>query len=210
MARSDDDAALERARREILSIAAEFREAAAPAVREMLRRRLDALIEARRAWWGGLDGDVQDAFRSAASRAIAAGEAETRRRLEAEDVWLQPLVAPGMDERTSGWDTSLPEWVTSLIQRFSPKTRGPEVDALDDPGNRIWLSLMAAARPLDPVFEEFGLEGSAAPSLGGGRYGLQPKTAEQLDPSGELARLWRRYRLAHRRYEALASAGRPA
>ena len=160
MARSDDDAALHRARREILS--------------------------------------------------IAAGEAETRRRLEPEDVWLQPLVAPGMDERTAGWDTSLPDWLTSLLQRFSPKTQRPEVDALDDPGNRIWLSLLAAARPLDPVLEEFGLEGSAAPAFGGGRYGLQPKTAEQLDPSGELTRLWRRYRLAHRRYEALASAVRPA
>ena len=147
MARSDDGAALDRARREISSIAAEFREVAAPAVGEMLRRRLEALLEARKSWWGGLADDVQDAFRSAASGAIAAGEAETRRRLEPEDVWLEPLVAPGMDERTAGWDTSLPDWLTSLLQRFSPKTQPPEVDALDDPGNRIWLSLLAAARP---------------------------------------------------------------
>jgi hypothetical protein len=210
MARSVDEEALERARREISSIAAAFRAAAGPAVGGMLRRRLDALIEVRRAWWAGLADDVQEAFRSAAAGAIAAGEAETLRRLEPEDVWLQPLVAPGMDEDPVGWDTSLPDWVTKLLQRFSPGRRGPEIDALDDPGNRIWLALLAAARPLDPVLEEFGLEGSAAPALGGGRYGLQPKTAEQLDPSGDLMRLWRRYRLAHRRYAALASVGRPA
>lgn len=205
MTRPADGEALDRARLEIGDIADAFRAAAAPALRGTLQRRLDALIEARRAWWDGLAPEVRDAFGDVSGRAIDTGIDDALRRLEDPDVWLSPLVAPGFDGDTDvGWDASFPSWIHGLIRRLSPRRLAPQVEALDDPGNRIWLALMSSARPLDPVLEEFGLAPSAVPSLGGGHYGLEPKTSEQLDPSGGLSKLWSRYRLAHHRYVALA------
>lgn len=210
MARSIDDEALERARIEIADLADAFRAAAAPALERTLHRRVEALVEARRAWWDDLSEEVRDAFRTAVTRAIGNGVGEALRRLEAEDVWLAPLVAPGLRAGSDvGWDADLPDWLTGLLRRFTPKRSvGPRLEALDDPGNRIWLALVSAARPLDPVMEEFGLAPSSVPSVGGGHYGLGPKTAEQLDPSGELGRLWHRYRIVHQRYAALAGEPR--
>jgi hypothetical protein len=211
MATPADEEALDRARLEIGDLADAFRAAAEPALRSTLQRRLEALMEARRSWWGRLDPDVREAFRAAADRAIDLGVGTSLRRLEDPDVWLSPLVAPGFgSDAEVGWDASFPSWVHGLIRRLSPRRSWPRVESLDDPGNRIWLALVASARPLDPVLEEFGLEPSSVPSLGGGRYGLQPKTTEQLDPTGELSRLWGRYRLAHQRFVALSQAHRPA
>ena len=201
---SVDDDALERARIEIAELADEFRAVAAPALEASLARRLDALVEARGEWWNRLAEDVRTGFRSATEGAIRIGVGEAMRRLENEDVWLHPLVAPGVDVRRVGWDASFPDWMHTLVRRFESTRRGPALEALDDPGNRIWLALVAAARPVDPVLEEFGLAPSGVPSVGGGHYGLAPKTAEQLDPSGDVLRVWRRYRLAQQRYAALA------
>jgi len=67
----------------------------------------------------------------------------------------------------------------------------------------VWILFLAAAKPLDPVLEEFGLSPSVIPNLGGGNYGLGPRNAAQLDPSGTLARLWNRYRIAYEQYRAL-------
>ena len=50
------------------------------------------------------------------------------------------------------------------------------------------------------MLNEFGLPPSAYPDWGGGHYGLQPQTVEQLDPSGTLTRLWDRYRGLRQRY----------
>jgi hypothetical protein len=211
MDRASDDEALDRARLEIGDLADAFRAAAAPALRSALERRLEALLEVRATWWDGLGDGLRRAFRSAADGAIDAGVDDSLRRLEDPDVWLSPLVAPGVETGwEAGWDASFPTWIHGVIRRLSPRRSGPRVEALDDPGNRIWLALVASARPLDPVLEEFGLAPESAPSLGGGRYGLQPKTAEQLDPSGELSRLWGRYRLAHHRFAALMQERRPA
>jgi hypothetical protein len=211
MAGSAEVDAVERARIEIADLADTFRAAAAPALEASLSRRLAALIEARRDWWDRLADDVRDGFRAASDGAVRTGVEASMRRLEDEDVWLHPLVAPGMDERDAGWDASFPDWLNGLLRRLSPKRHGPVIDALDDPGNRIWLALVVAARPMDPVLAEFGLVPSGVPSVGGGHYGLAPKTAEQLDPTGDLLRTWRRYRLAHQRYVALAEGdgGRP-
>jgi hypothetical protein len=197
--------ALERVRIEIADHADAFRAAAAPALASSLARRLEALIGARPEWWNHLDDDVRAGFRSATEGAMRSGVDEAMRRLEQEDVWLHPLIAPGIDERRVGWDASFPSWLTGALERLAPRRRSPQLEALDDPGNRIWLSLIAAARPVDPVLEEFGLRPSGVPSVGGGHYGLAPKTAEQLDPTGEVLRVWRRYRLAHQRYEALTA-----
>jgi len=204
MSGSADEAARRRAREDIEAISAEFRDAVSRALGSTLPRRLDALREAKPDWWDALSDPQREAFDSAVATATASGIADALRRLEPEDVWLEPLVAPGIRPSDAGWDAAFPEWITGLVRSLSPRRRGPDLGALDDPGNRIWLALLAAVRPLDAVLEEFGLEPAAAPSLGGGRYGLQPKTAEQLDPSGTLGRLWGRYRLAHQRFSALS------
>ena len=205
MGGSVGDEALERARFEIADLADAFRVTAAPALSEALARRLDALIEARRDWWDRLGDDVRDGFRAATDGAMRNGVDEAMRRLEDEDVWLHPLVAPGVDVQRVGWDASFPAWLHTLVRRLAPTRREPLLEALDDPGNRIWLGLVVAARPIDPVLEEFGLAPSGVPSLGGGHYGIAPKTVEQLDPRGDLLRIWRRYRLAYQRYAALAT-----
>jgi hypothetical protein len=204
MAGTIDDEALRRTREEIADLADAFRAAAAPALDAALRRRLDALIVVQAEWWDGLDPDVRTGLRAATDAAVRTGVEGSMRRLEAEDVWLHPLIAPGIDAERAGWDASIPFWVIGFLRRVTATRRGPRVDALDDPGNRVWLALVSAARPLDPVLGEFGLPASSVPSVGGGHYGLAPKTAEQLDPSGGLVRIWRRYVRSHRRYEALA------
>ena len=209
MARSADHEALEGARADIRVVSSAFAKAAGPITAAALHRRLDALLEARGAWWDGLSEEVRRAFGEASDRAVSAAADGTARRLGDEDLWLSPLTAPGVTGPSeAGWDGALPEWLSSALRRFTRAPRRPAIDDLDDPGNRIWIALLAAAKALDPVLEEFGLAPSSVPDLGGGHYGIQPRTAEQLDPSGELVRLWRRYRLAYRRYVALATSER--
>lgn len=209
MADSGNEAALEGARAEIVSLAAEFRAAAGPVLDAALRRRLEALVRARRAWHEAMSPEVRSAFEDAAGRAILAGVREVDRRLAVEDVWFQPFTAPGVVRRPeTGWDGMVPEWISGFLRRFTRREDAPTLGDLDDPGNRVWVALLSAATPLDPVLQEFGLEPSSIPNLGGGHYGLQPRTAPLLDPSGVLARLWKRYRLVYERYTALAKVVR--
>lgn len=70
---------------------------------------------------------------------------------------------------------------------------------LDHPDNRVWILLLNAADALDPVLLEFRLEPAEVPDPGGAHYGLQPPRAEELDPTGTLARLWARYEEAFHR-----------
>lgn len=204
MARSGNQAALEGARAEIGSIAAEFARAAQGIVESALHRRLEAFFESRREWFESLKPDVASALRGAAGGAIAQGVAEVGRRLADLDLWFEPRIAPGVVPRPeTGWDGQLPEWISGLLRRFARAETYPPVGDLDDPGHRVWVAVLSASKPLDPVLREFGLESSTVPDLGGGHYGLQPKTAAQLDPTGTLDRLWKRYRLAYERYAAL-------
>jgi hypothetical protein len=55
------------------------------------------------------------------------------------------------------------------------------------------VAILNGADALDPVLNEFGLPPSVVPDPGGGHYGLQPQRLGDLDPSGTLGRLWRRY-----------------
>ena len=207
MARSGNQAALEGARAEILAVAAQFRAAAGPIVDAALRRRIQALGRSRREWHERMSPEAGSVFEDAADRAIRAGTREVERRLALEDVWFQPFTAPGVVRRPeTGWDGMAPEWITGFLRRFTRQQDTPTLGELDDPGNRVWVALLSAATPLDPVLEELGLAPSSIPKLGGGHYGLQPRTAAQLDPTGVLLRLWKRYRLVHDRYAALARA----
>jgi hypothetical protein len=52
---------------------------------------------------------------------------------------------------------------------------------------------------------EFGFQQERR-RIGGGRFGVVPRTLPRLDPSGVLQRRWKRYRAAFERYEALERA----
>jgi hypothetical protein len=200
--------ALEGARAEIEAIAEEFAEAAPPIVEAALRRRLEALLRARADHLDGLAPDAVEAMRRAAGDAIGEGAERMRRRLADRDVWLSPRVVPGGNPPPArAWSALLPEWLAGALRRLAPAEDGPAVGALDDAGNRVWVAVLAAAQPLDPVLAEFGVRPREAPDLGGGHYGLRPGSAAELDPSGTLEGMWRRYRSAYERY-ARARGGR--
>jgi hypothetical protein len=117
-------------------------------------------------------------------------------------VWLSPLVAPDLPEpRSSGWPLDVPDWLARLLGRGGRV--GPRLGQLDDPGNRIWVAIASAVNSIDPVLVEFGFEPSTR-RIGGGRFGVGPRTLARLDPSGVLRQRWRRYRAAFERYEALS------
>ena len=207
MATSGNEPALEAARGEIAELARAFADRAGPVVEDALTRRLEALVEAHPERFGELRPEASAAFRASTAQAVVAGAALVSARLRAEDVWLEPYTAPGVVHRPEqGWEGSLPEFVSGFLKRFTRRDTGPVLGELDDPANRVWIALLSAARSLDPALREFGLEPSSTPDLGGGHYGLAPKTAAQLDPTGELSRLWRRYRLAFERYSALSAS----
>jgi hypothetical protein len=201
VARSADHQALERARADIDDLATAFRAALDPALRAALARRLDVLIETRSGWSASLAPDVRRAFDDAAARAIATGVEDATDRLADPELWRAPVTAPGLSRRSpAGWSGAVPIWLSSALHRLTRREAGPPLGQLDDPANRIWVATLSAARALD-------LAPASAPDLGGGHYGLQPRTAAQLDPSGTLARIWKRYVLAYGRYAALEAAG---
>jgi len=200
-----DRPSLEGARAEILAIAAEFRREAGPIVEASVRRRIERLLQARRAWSQTLSESARAELDRAVDRAIAAGLRDLDRRLADEDVWLQPFTAPGVVHRPeTGWDGTLPEWLSGFLRRFTLRQDRPVLGELDDPSNRVWVAVLSAVKPLDPVLQELGLAPSEVPNLGGGHYGLRASTAAQLDPAGVLVRLWGRYRAAHERYVGLS------
>jgi hypothetical protein len=67
------------------------------------------------------------------------------------------------------------------------------------------VAISSAAKPLDPVLEEFGFRPGRR-RIGGGSFGIAARTLPQLDPSGALGQRWRRYRGAFERLSALAAA----
>lgn len=188
----------------MVAIGEEFRRTAGPALDAALRWRLESLVQARAGWFEAMKPEVQAAFRAAAGRAVTLAVAEIDHRLADDELWLDPLTAPGLAgglER--GWSSDRPDWFIGIARLLAPRKRGPELGDLDDPRNRVWVALRSAAKPLDPVLEEFGLRPTEATGIGGGGYGLAPPSAPQLDSSGTLARLWKRYRAAYARYRML-------
>jgi hypothetical protein len=188
----------------VLVIGEEFRRTACPALDAALRWRLDSLVHARAAWFEAMKPEVQVAFRAAAGQAVTVAVAEVDRRLADDEIWLDPLTAPrlaGAPEHR--WSSDRPEWFIGIARLLAPRKRGPDLGDLDDPRNRVWVALLSAAKPLDPVLEEFGLRPAGAPGIGGGSYGLAPPSVPQLDSSGTLSRLWKRYRAAYARYRML-------
>jgi hypothetical protein len=203
VAPSPDALALEDARADVLEAGEAFRRSVATVTSAALRARLEDLIAAEHDWYEEMSDDVRAAFGDAAERAISQAVAELESRLT-DDIWLDPLVAPGIDRAPEpGWDGVLPVWLVGILRALTGKSRPERLGELDDLGNRVWVAILAAAQPLDPVLEEFGLVPSDVPDLGGGNFGLAPRTARELDPTGELRSLWDRYRAAYERYRAL-------
>jgi hypothetical protein len=169
------DARITSARAEVISVAGEFAETARRTVETALTRAMERLVVRYADWFNRLDDRTATALRDAVHRTIQRSAVRVGDRLKDPDMWLSP----------------------SVVVDGDPQPR------LDEPANRVWIALLNAADPLDPVLTEFGLQPSDVQDRGGGHFGLQPKTAGELDPRGTLAGLWGKYR---RLYEAYRKA----
>jgi hypothetical protein len=143
-----------------------FAETARRELEAALDRGMERLVGRRAEWFNRLDNRTAQALREAVRQTILRGAARVERRLKDPDLWLSP----------------------SVVVDGEPQPR------LDDPANRVWIALLNAADPLDPILTEFGLQPADVPDQGGGHFGLQPQTAGEVDPRGRLANLWARYR----------------
>jgi hypothetical protein len=172
MAQPDLEARIASAREAVISLGGRFAETSRRVVEAALNRAVEQLVVRRADWFNRLDDRAATALREAVQRTIQRSAAKVEERLKEPDVWLAPSVV------TDG---------------------GPQPQ-LDEWANRVWIALLNAADPLDPVLTEFGLQPSDVPDRGGGHFGLQPKNLGELDPGGSLARLWSRYRRLYETY----------
>lgn len=201
---SDPIAELEDARGNVLAEAERFVGELGPILGEGLRSGFARLQIAQADLVGRLDERTRAALDEAVGRAIELGVSETVGRLRAPDLWLAPLTAPDLAPRTDpARPLGMPEWIARLGR--STTSERPSLGALDQMSNRVWIAISASAKPLDPVLEEFGFRPERR-RLGGGNFGVAPRTLPQLDPSGALGRRWKRYRVAYERLLALAVA----
>ena len=199
----DAFADLEAAREAVLAEAEAFVRELEPALQESLEAGYRRFLADQDELVRHLNGGTRRALDEAVGRASNLGVAQVIERLQAPEVWLSPLTAPHLVVRVdSGWPDWVPDW---LAKAFGRTNDAPELGELDDPSNRIWVAISSAARPIDPVLEEFGFE-PGRPRLGGGRFGIQPRTLPQLDPTGNLGLRWVRYRAAYGRLAALNAA----
>ena len=193
---------LEAARAALLEEAGRFVQELEPVLGASLHAGFERLRLAQAGHVARLDGPTLDALGDAADRAIELGVGETVERLRSPEIWLSPLTAPELPPRTDPTHSlGMPEWVA----RLSGSAReGSALGRLDEMTNRIWVAISAAAKPLDPVLEEFGFRRERR-RLGGGSFGVSARTLPQLDPSGAIGRRWKRYRAAYERLSALAA-----
>lgn len=175
VARADPDARAAELRREMEALGGRFADAAVATLREALRRSLERLVVTRAEWFNGLDQASASALRRSTEAAIVHGAEGVGDRLRDPDLWLNPTV-------------SLPH---------------PPRPELDQPNHRAWIALLNAADYVDPVLVEYGLAPSEVPDRGGAHFGLQPQRLRDLDPRGNLDRLWRRYVSVYDRYRDL-------
>jgi hypothetical protein len=193
---------LEAARANVLAEAERFVEELEPLLGPSLHAGFERLRLAQPGHVGRLDGPTLAALEDAVGRAIELGVGETVERLRSPEIWLSPLTAPELPPRSdSARPLGLPEWVARL---GGPAREGPSLGRLDEMTNRVWVAISAAAKPVDPVLEEFGFRPERR-RLGGGSFGVSARTLPQLDPSGTLGQRWKRYRAAYERLTALAA-----
>jgi hypothetical protein len=150
---------------EIGVLAGRFAKAAGPRLRAWLEESVERLVVAQADRFNELNPDAVAALRRGVAAATDKAAREATERLGDPDLWLHPTVA--LD-------------------------RGPTRE-IEQPNHRVWIALLRAIRALDPVLTEFGLDRSAVPAFGGGRFGLEPRRLGDLDRNGGLSRLWDRY-----------------
>jgi hypothetical protein len=189
------------ARDAVLAEAQAFRLELEPILIAGLERGLERLVSEQSGHMTTLEAPTRLAFEQATATGTLAAVRAVGERLREPDLWLSPHTAPELGMRTeAGWALDVPAWLAGLLRRTRPRR---ELGDLDDPGNRIWVAIASAAGPIDGVLEEFGFTPGRR-RIGGGRFGVVPRTLPKLDPSGVLGRRWSRYRAAYARYEALA------
>ena len=199
----DAFADLEAAREAVLAEAEAFVQELEPALRASLEAGFERLLLDQPEHTARMDAPTHQALDAGVDRAADVGVADVLRRLREPEVWLAPLTAPDLlPRRESGWPHWVPEWAAKVL---GGGHGAPELGALDEPSNRIWVAISSAAKPMDPVLEEFGFE-PGRPRLGGGRFGIQARSLPQLDPTGNLGLRWVRYRAAYGRLAALNAA----
>jgi hypothetical protein len=157
--------------RELTVLGRRFAETAEPLLAEALGRAMEGLAVANAPVLDRLNEESRAAFHRSIDEAIRQGAREAARSVAEEEVWLEPSVDPDGE----------------------PERR------LDHPSNRAWIRLSRAASWLDPILGEFGIAPSPTADPGGGHYGLQPRTAAELDPRGRLTRIWETYLRTYRR-----------
>ncbi|HJV04813.1 MAG TPA: hypothetical protein VJ868_06080 [Actinomycetota bacterium] len=165
--------------RELAVLGRRFAETAEPLLVEALERAMESLAVANGHVLDGLNEESREAFRRAIEEAIHQGAREATRSVRDQEIWLEPSVDP----------------------------QGEPARRLDHPSNRAWIRLSRAAAALDPVLGEFGFIPSPTADPGGGHFGLQPRTAADLDPRGRLTRIWEEYRRTYRRMAEDRRAG---
>jgi hypothetical protein len=185
----------------VLAEAESFRLELEPILAEALRGGLERVASAQAGHLASLNEPTRRGFEEAVAGATRSAVAGASTRLRDPDVWLSPHTAPHLSgPREPGWSLDVPSWLARLLRRDRASSRG--LGDLDDPGNRIWVVIGSAAGPIDGVLQEFGFAGERR-RIGGGRFGVAPRTLPRLDPSGALQRHWKRYRGAFERYESL-------
>jgi hypothetical protein len=193
---------LEAARANVLEEAERFVEELEPVLGPSLHAGFERLRLAQPGHMGRLDGPTLAALEDAVSRAIELGVAGTVERLRSAEIWLSPLTAPELPARGDpARPLGLPEWVARL---GGSAREDAALGRLDEMTNRVWVAISAAAKPLDPVLEEFGFRPERR-RLGGGSFGVSARTLPQLDPSGAIGQRWKRYRAAYDRLTTLAA-----
>jgi hypothetical protein len=198
--RNDPFEDLEAARQGVLVEGERFVEELEPVLGASLRAGFVRLTFAQAGHAGRMDEPTRAALDEAVQRAIEIGVAQTVQRLRSPEIWLSPLTAPELPPRADpAHSLGMPEWVARL---GGSVREGSTLGRLDEMTNRIWVAISAAAKPLDPVLEEFGFRPERR-RLGGGSFGVSPRTLPQLDPSGAIGQRWKRYRAAYERMAAL-------
>jgi len=177
---------IDQAKRDVEAVATEFADAAEGAARRALRTAVDSFVGGHSERISHLEQDTQASLNAALVGAIETGARDVGERLRKPDVWLHPTVM--LDMADEFVDTS---WALVGTEHRRHHHPGPE-PRLDHPNNRVWMAMLNAADPLDPVLKEYGFpEGDQDP--GGGHYGLQPQSLRAFDDSGTLEKLWKRY-----------------
>ena len=193
---------LRAARDGVLAEAETLRRDLEPILAEALRAGLERVTSAQAGHLDSLDGPTRRAFVEAAAGATRSAVVALSARLREPDVWLSPYTAPHLNgPREPGWPLDVPSWLARMLGKRRGSAR--DLGDLDDPANRVWVAIGSAARPIDGVLQEFGFAEQRR-RIGGGRFGVAPRTLPRLDPSGVIQRRWKRYRATFQRYEALA------